>query len=202
LAAGRFAKNSLGWQLQKLTQWAEEGLERLFSGGKSSSAAPPPQLPEWLLEAIFWLLALAAISWLGWQLYQIIRPYWDSLRIQAGSRRIESNQPATDWLQQAKLAQAEADYGSACRALYMAALQRLSEQSLINQQLSRTDGEYLNLLQNLLLPQPYQVLIQTHERLQFDRFSASAELYAECWRAYQMIERQSAGHQTTAGGSA
>ena len=84
----------------------------------------------------------------------------------------------------------------------MAALQRLSEQSLISQQLSRTDGEYLNLLQNLPLPQPYQVLIQTHERLQFDRFSASAELYAECWRAYQMIERQSAGHQTTAGGSA
>ncbi len=187
MAASEFATNSLGWQLQKLTQWAQEGLERLFSRGGGSSATPPPQLPAWLLQSIFWLLALSAASWLIWQLYKILSPDWDSLRPNRLSRP-EPSRSATDWLRQAQLAQAQSDYAVACRALYMAALQKLGEQDLIAPQLSRTDGEYLTLLRSLALPQPYQTLIQTHERLYFDRLSASAELYAECWQAYQSLE--------------
>jgi hypothetical protein len=189
LAAEEFAKNSFGWQLQKLGQWAQEGLERLFARGGSSAPEPSPQLPIWLLEAIFWLLTLSLAGWLIWQLYQILRPFWESLRSPRLSRP-EPSRSATNWLRQAQLAQAQGDYAAACRALYLAALQKLSEQDLIAPQSSRTDGEYLALLRQLSLPQPYQMLIQTHERLYFDRFAASAELYAECWQAYQTLEPQ------------
>ena len=201
MAAVISATNGLGWQLQKLTLWAQESIERLFLHGNASASPPPPQLPAWLLQMLFWLLALGAIGWLGWQLYQILRPYWDSLRPQVRAAR-EPAQTTANWLRQAQVAQAQADYASACRALYMATLQKLSERDLIAPQSSRTDGEYLALLQALSLqdlprPQPYELLIQTHERLHFDRLSASAELYAQCWQAYQQLEQQA-----TPGGSA
>jgi hypothetical protein len=185
-------KDSLGWQLQKLTLRAQEGIERLFLNGSSPEAAPPSQLSDWLLQSLFWLIALAGASWLSWQLYQILLPYWDSLRPAARLLHQPARTP-TDWLRQAQAAQAQADYAAACRALYMASLQILGEQKLIAPQSSRTDGEYLALLRSLALPQPYQLLIQTHERLYFDRLFISAELYAECWQAYQQIERQGSG---------
>lgn len=206
LATGAFAKNSLGWQLQKLTLWAQEALERLFSSG-DAQAAPPPQLPSWLLQSLFWLMALAASGWLVWQFCQILLPYWQTLRPPARPPT-QPHRTSANWLQQAQQAQQQGDYTAACRALYLATLQRLGEQNLISPQASRTDGEYLTLLQTLSLqvPQPYRLLIQTHERLHFDRLPASAELYAECWQAYQQIQRieqiERQSSQPAAGGAA
>lgn len=201
LATGVFAKNSLGWQLQKLTERAREALERLFAGG-NFQAPLPSQLPAWLVQSVFWLMALSLSGWLVWQLYQIFSPYWQNLRPSAPA----VSQPvrtAASWLDQAQQAQSQGDYSAACRALYMATLQQLGERNLIPPQSSRTDGEYLALLQVLplqvSLPQPYRLLIQTHERLYFDRLPASAALYAECWQAYQQIAREPSGQSASGG---
>ncbi|MFM7426327.1 MAG: DUF4129 domain-containing protein [Elainella sp.] len=136
------------------------------------------------------LAAVAGHDGLGrLQLYRLARPYLENLERRSGPVRLT---PPPDWLQQAQTAHRQGDYRLACRALYLAALQRLSERGLIPQALSRTDGEYLSLLHQLDLPladqQPYQLLIRTHERLAFDQFAASADLYDRCWQAYRQLE--------------
>ncbi len=76
----------------------------------------------------------------------------------------------------------------------MAALQRLSDSNLIRQEPSRTDGEYLQLVQEFASSHPYQLLIQTHERLWFSQDAASAEEVDRCWQAYREIESRGDEH--------
>lgn len=185
--AGTFAKNSLDWQLQKLSQQAGEWIESWLPN-RVAVPETSPSLPAWFLHTLFWVVALGLIVWAGWQLYRLFQPSFQS----AGEREPVVCQPSVaDWLNQAKAAHQQGDYQAACRALYLGALQRLSDQELIPQQLSRTDGEYLTLLRSLHLAQPmqtpYQTLIRIHERLYFDRVVASAELYDRCWQAYEQI---------------
>lgn len=133
--------------------------------------------------------------WTSWQIYTWLEPYWVNYwRSGQGGNRIVVQSPTAapslaEWLRQAHVTQQQGDYRTACRALYMATLQQLSERGLISQALSRTDGEYLHLVQTQNLPQPYQILIRTHERLCFDQVAASPEIYDRCWQAYQEIER-------------
>ncbi len=187
MASGTYAKNSLGWQLQQLSQQAAEWIERLLSNSTGNLPSEPP-LPEWLIQTLFWLLLLGTIAWIGWQLYRLALPYLNADR----RPRLPGPVAPVDWLKQAQTAHSQADYRLACRALYLAALQRLNERGLIPQALSRTDGEYLTLLHQLNLPladqQPYQLLIRTHERLAFDQVPASADLYDRCWQAYRQLE--------------
>jgi hypothetical protein len=190
LAAGSFAKNSLDWQFQKASQWLGESIESWFSNSDLDVPDPTP-LPNWFLQGLFWLVAVGLIVWAGWQLYRLLQPYWQEFTEQRPVW-VASQQSVTDWLNQARAAQSQGNYQAACRALYMAALQRLSDQGLIPEQLSRTDGEYLTLLRSSLAAPaqtPYQTLIRTHERLFFDRVTASAELCDRCWQAYQQLER-------------
>jgi Domain of unknown function (DUF4129) len=186
LASGSFSNRSLDWQIQKFFQRLGEGIESWFSNRVS---VPDNPLPAWFLQGLFWLVAISLIAWASWQLYRLLQPYWQ----QADQQPVATQQSVADWLKQAKAAQEQSNYQAACRALYMAALQRLSEQGLIPEQLSRTDGEYLALLRSLSLAPPaqapYQTLIGIHERLYFDRVTASAELYDRCWQAYQQLEQ-------------
>lgn len=194
MAAGTFEQTSLDWQLQQIFQQLGEWFEFLLSRFNGNPAMPDmPQIPEWFWQSLFWLLVAVAIAWSSWQLFYLLRPYWQHW--QAGSTvpqiviPAQPQQSVAAWLQQAHTAHQQGDYQSACRFLYLAVLQRLNDRGLIGQEGSRTDGEYLSLLRSLKLPPPYQVLIQTHERLHFDRMVASAETYDRCWRAYQEIER-------------
>lgn len=188
LASGTFSNNSLDWQIQKFFQRLGEGIESWFSNNVTVPDNPTP-LPTWFLQGLFWLVAISLIAWASWQLYRLLQPYWQ----QVDRQPVAAQQSVADWLNQAKTAQGQGNYQTACRALYMAALQRLSEQGLIPEQLSRTDGEYLALLRSLSLAPPaqalYQTLIGIHERLYFDRVTASAELYDRCWQAYQQLEQ-------------
>lgn len=195
MASGNFEKTNLNWQLQQLSQqvgeWFEHLLDRQNLGRLNSQV---PTIPEWLLRALFWLMVSLAIAWAGWQLYQILKPYLENYwRLQSAADR-QVVRPAAmvtvaNWLQQARSAQQQGDYRTACRALYMAAIQRLSDRGVIPDLVSRTDGEYLYLLRDLNLPAAYQVLIGTHEQLYFDQVTASAETYDRCWRAYQEIDQ-------------
>ena len=192
MAAGSFEKNSFDWQLRQLQQQFMEWLERLFATPSGASNDPGFQLPDWVLRGLFWLILIGIASFLGWQLYRLLRPYLADRFLQLGRRQRDSQpQPEqlslADWLERSRTAQQQGNYREACRSLYMAALQQLSDRRLIDQEASRTDGEYLRLLPTLDRAQPYQVLIQTHERLCFSQADISVEQFDRCWQAFQQL---------------
>jgi len=79
-------------------------------------------------------------------------------------------------------------YRQACRCLYMALLQRLDDAGTVVYQPSRTDGEYLQLIQQLPQPVPYETLIRIHEQLYFGNTEADASTFEQCQQAYQKIK--------------
>jgi Domain of unknown function (DUF4129) len=189
---GSFEKNSFDWQLHQLQQQGMEWLERLLSNWSGTPGQSEPQLPDWLLRGLFWLMVIGAASFVGWQLYRLLRPYL-AVRLSRLGRQPRQPLPQPElrslpeWLERSRTAQQQGNYREACRALYMAALQQLSDRSLIDQQASRTDGEYLRLLPTIERSQPYQVLIQTHERLCFSESDISVEQFDRCWQAFQQL---------------
>jgi hypothetical protein len=195
VAGGTFEQTSWGWQNQQLWQQVGEWVEQLFLGSGLTEPSAP-EFPEWLLKGVFWSVVGGVSIWAVWQLYQLLRPYFESWRLTSESFPAVSTTPTqpehsvTEWLQQARLAQQQGNYREACRALYQALLQRLSDRQVIPQDPARTDGEYLNLIQSLAVHQPYQTLISTHERLCFSDSVISAEVFDRCWQAYQEIDRQ------------
>jgi hypothetical protein len=191
VTAGSFEKNNFDWQLRQLQQQFMEWLERLFATQSRGSDDPGFQLPDWLLRGLFWMLVIGLASFLGWQLYRLLRPYLAARFLQLGRRQRESlpqpeHRSLADWLERSRTAQQQGNYREACRALYMATLQQLSDRRLIDQEVSRTDGEYLRLLPTLDRPQPYQVLIQTHE----SQADISVEQFDRCWQAFQQLSPQ------------
>lgn len=191
--AGEFQKSSLGWQLQQTQQRVEEFIERLlFGNDPNRQPAFDWSLPDWLLEGLFWLLVIALVGWAAWQLYKLLSPYVNPA-VRLGRSPVPSmHQPQTstisEWLGRSRTAQQQGNYREACRCLYMAMLQHLNDKALIPQQVSRTDGEYLCLVQTLNTPQPYQTLIRTHEQLCFSDAPISLDTFERCWRAYQEIQ--------------
>ncbi|MBD1868728.1 DUF4129 domain-containing protein [Cyanobacteria bacterium FACHB-471] len=192
--AGEFQKNSLGWQLQQAQQRVGEFIERLLFGNDlNRQPVLDWSLPDWLLEGLFWLLVIALVGWAGWQLYKLLNPYlYPAVRLGRSPAPSTDAQPQiltiSEWLGRSRTAQQQGDYREACRCLYMAMLQNLNDKELILQQLSRTDGEYLRLVQTLNPPQPYQTLIRTHEQLCFSDTAISSDTFERCWQAYQEIQ--------------
>lgn len=190
--AGSFEKSSIEWQLRLVQQRVSEWLERLFAP-VDRARLPNWSLPEWLLQLLLWVIAGMLVGWVGWQLYTLLRPYLNTLApSQQGQavNRSRADRPLTvaEWLRRSHTFAQQGDYREACRALYMAALQRLNDTEPIPHEASRTDGEYLQIIQTLPCPAPYQVLIRTHEQLCFDNADISANEFDRCQRAYQEIE--------------
>lgn len=192
--SGDFEKNSLDWQLHLWQLRIAEWLDRLFQPSDDRDARLPNwSFPEWLLRSLFWAIAIALILWALWQLYTILRPYIGMYVLGRKGQQTPS-QPAakpvavSEWMQRSRSFAQQGNYREACRALYQAGLQKLDDTKLIPNQLSRTDGEYLNCLQALPNPRPYQVLIRTHERLCFSHADITAETYNHCEQAYREIE--------------
>lgn len=195
MSAASFEKNSLDWQLRLLRQQMGEWLERLFASNAPSSRVNPslPSIPDWLSEGLFWLIVLLLASWAIWQLYRLVNPYFarsifSQGRAIARSPSPEANLTVNDWLARSRVAQNQGNYREACRALYMAALQRLSDAEVIRNQPSRTDGEYLNLVQPLPKATAYSTLIRTHERLCFSDAPISSDAFTDCQQAYRDLE--------------
>ncbi|CAN1209017.1 hypothetical protein TUMEXPCC7403_02255 [Tumidithrix helvetica PCC 7403] len=200
MSANSFDKTSFGWQIQQMQQRFGEWLELKFRPLLSQASKSLGVAPDWLgdiLLAIGWGIFGLVVAWLLWQIYKLVRPYILSLIFSSPNRQklaLQEDPTQTiyslaDWLQQAQRMQAEGNYGSACRALYMALLQRLSDAELIASQASRTDREYLNLLHEIPQSQPCQVLIATHEQLWFGNAAISAETFERCQQAYREVER-------------
>lgn len=173
-----------------------EWLERFFSSSNSTLPAVPDwQVPDWFQKFLFWGIVLGLILWASCQLYGLLQPYFSRywhLNALSPTRPADRATELTisHWLERSRHAQQQGNYREACRALYMAALQHLNDQALIYQEPSRTDGEYLSLVQTLAASHPYQTLIHIHEQLCFSQVEISVEVFDRCWQAYREIEGQ------------
>jgi hypothetical protein len=70
----------------------------------------------------------------------------------------------------------------------MAMLQKLNDSDIAPHQLSRTDGEYLHIIQQLPNFNPYQILLINHQKLLFGNEEATSNMWQECQQAYRQIE--------------
>ena len=197
MAAEQFQKSDINWQVQQFFRQVGEWLELRFPRFQPPDA---PDLPNWSflslwLEVGFWTIVGVVVFWLMFQAYLLIRSYLNQNSAQfakfldrtaAGSRK---EQTIAGWVKLAQEFQQQGNYREASRALYMAMLQRLSETKLIPIDQSRTDREYLRLVQLLPQSESYQMLLETHELLCFSRTPISAEMFDRVQRAYGNIER-------------
>lgn len=196
MPAESFEATNFSWQLQLLRQQAGEWVALQFRQ-MSSNYAPDWDgsglwPPDWVLQTLAWVCLTGLALWLGW----LLRPWLRLLvnKLQRSPRR-SSLSPATqtplrspaEWWQLAQTWQRQGNYTEACRALYLAMLQHLNDAQLVPQQASRTDGEYWQLVQRLPQPQPYQVLLRTHEQLCYGLTPISAEAFDRCQQAYREI---------------
>lgn len=107
-----------------------------------------------------------------------------------------ASQSVQAWLRQAQAAQAQGDYGGACRAYYMALIFRLRAVNWLNRGEAFTNGEYWQELEVAWalghhpprLRQPIQQLFQTHSRLYYGAQDISQETMAQCREAYFQVE--------------
>ncbi len=194
-----FERNSPAWQMQQWQRQFNEWLEGVLTP-VTRGFRPLWTPPEWFLRPLFWVFAVIFMTWLGWQLYRILAPYfYPRLAINQGTRTTlsVSDRPltASQWWQRSRLLGREGNYREACRCLYQAALQQLDERKLIAHQSSRTDGEYRHLLQVLPQHDPYQVLIDTHERLCFSSTDIAAADFDRCQQAYREIGNKGIGNK-------
>jgi hypothetical protein len=187
-----FETTNLNWQIQQLQQRIGEWIEQLFAPIGGSPIGEPP---EWLVKTVFWVVSLVLVGWAGRQLYTLLRSYfYPSLLTElTGSSTTQTSKTALtadQWRQRSRTFADQGNYREACRSLYLATLQRLNDSKLIPQEFSRTDGEYRHLLQAVTNPLPYQLLIDTHERLCFGNAEISGEIFEQCWADYWEIERE------------
>lgn len=191
---GEFRENGLGWQLHQAQQRIGEWFEAQFALPATPDMPTPDwQTPLWLLRGFMVLLVAGFMGWLLWQLYRVTLPYWQawmrerSPRLPGPSAEIPVYS-VNEWVERSRLARQSGNYRDACRGLYMAMLQHLNERGMVSLEDSRTDGEYRRLLPQGN-PQPYQLLLNIHERLCFSSLPISVEDCDRCWLAYQEIER-------------
>ncbi|MCM1984557.1 DUF4129 domain-containing protein [Lyngbya confervoides] len=195
--AATYQKTSLDWQLQKLGQRVSEWIElRLPDRSWFDGNSPAPWVfPDWWFEVALWGMVALLVLCVGIVLYRWLWPYLQGKQRHLKTWRDRSQratppvQSPLGWLQQAQHQQRQGQYREACRSLYMALLQRLHEGDLVPHDASRTDGEYQRILAQTPAALACQILIQTHERLQFGQAEISQEGYERCLEAYQSLDR-------------
>jgi hypothetical protein len=192
--SGKFETNSIGWQIQLLQMRIAEWLDRLFPAANRNPDSHWV-FPEWFFRTAFWVIAALLTVWIFWQLYSLLRPYIDPywLTRSGATRRVSptiatESLTASQWLERSRTLAHQGNYREACRALYLATLQKLDNDGLIPAQFSRTDGEYGQLVQTLPNARPYQILFQTHERLCFGDRDISQQTFDACEQAYREID--------------
>ena len=200
MSKGSFEKDSWGWQLQQLGQQFGEWWELQTS--RFSANTPNVSLPSWwnspvlltIAKAAIWAIVIFLVIWVGWQLWRRWQPYLYSLTQQFNHQAQNATQtPATElsvdsWLHRSQKFQQQGNYREACQCLYMAMLQKLNDSGIAPHESTRTDGEYLKLVQHLPQPKPYRTLLLTHQQLCFSKVEASSSLFEQCQQAYREIE--------------
>ena len=190
-------KNSIGWQLSQFLQQLGEWLELQTTRLNKNIPQLPEGIPSWLVEglkAIAWIVAFALLLWLGRYMWRRLEPYLMGLRTRRTVGRnttSKTNDMAVEaWLKRSQTYFSQGNYREACRCLYMATLQLLHERAIARHQPSRTDREYLQLVQQLPQFQSYRTLIATHEQLCFSNREVLSETFERCQQAYRDIAKK------------
>ncbi len=196
-----FQENSPGWQFelgkQQLQEWWELKISEIEIEPPDLSIFDSP-LIRLGSKFILWSLITIILVWLTWQLWLLLRPVINNWRRQQQQfkrsqigfpNQIQAQLSPQEWLTKARQNYQEQNYRQGIFCLYQGILQYLSDREIINTLSSRTDGEYLKLIQQLNLKQflSYQLLFSTHEKLCFSDLFPSATLFDQCERAYQVI---------------
>ena len=193
-----FKQNSLGWRSHLLQQRIQEWWE-LQSSRLADNTRDVPILDldaEWirlLVKFLLWSITAAILVWLTWQLWLLLRPYVRTWQKQQQQFRQLSEQQTVrelsinEWLERSQNFQKQRDYRQAIFCLYQGMLQQLNDRAIIPNLSSRTDGEYLKLIQqSQISPFPsYQLLLNTHEKLCFSNQNADESLWQQCKQAFQ-----------------
>jgi hypothetical protein len=198
MAAGSFEKNSVVWQIQQIQRQIGEWWELQSSRLALNVNLPSPSW-DWINWSLLWeitkailiLLLVVLIIWAAWQIWQLLSPTLSRLGEQASDRTFnptEKELSLADWVRRSQQFQQQGNYYQAIRCLYLATLQRLSDRKIALHQISRTDGEYLQIIQQLPRSQPYQFLLATHQQLCFGNGQASLPLLEEYQQAYRETE--------------
>lgn len=196
--SGTYQDTSLGWQLrqlqQRLGEWVEYQTYRSEAAPDLDPSAWDVNWPEWLVRGLAAVLIGLIVGWLVWSGVKLLRPYWADWRSLQGFGRSRAGQAgegesASALWRRAQALQQAGNYREACRLLYLAMVQHLHDAQLVENQPSRTNGEYLTLIARLAKPRPYQLLTRVHERLYFGGTAISAEVFQRCRRAYQEITK-------------
>ncbi len=191
-----FEKTNPAWDLRLWQQRSSEWFERILSSWQPSDSPDtpnpvrPPTIPAQLWTVIFWLLVLALVTTIVWNLYPIVHR---ALTKSQPERPLTSSPKPIDrtqneWLQQAKKAQSQGDYTQACRALYLAMITKLQDQTLLSKDPSLTNGEYRHLLKTR--SPAYRTLINAHDESLYTDRPITQDRYAECDRAYRDIDQE------------
>jgi hypothetical protein len=193
-----FENNNVVWQIQQLQQRVGEWWE-LQTSRFTNNLNLPSASWDWINFSLLWeitkviliILLVLLIVGAAWQIWQLLSPSLYRLGEQSNDRdrnKQEKELSTTDWLRRSQQFQQQGDYYKAFQCLYLAVLQRLNDHGIAPHQASRTDGEYLQIIQQLPHPQAYQFLLMTHQRLCFGREQASLSLLEECQQAYRDLE--------------
>jgi hypothetical protein len=199
----------VNWQAQNLLrrtgEWSELQLNRLLEFISRADLPASGTSFNWLEPSLILLARVVAGLVIFILLYWFFKAIISIVSIVRGQRWQRRSTPAQqtpiatqtleDWLAQATAAQAQQDYATACRALYMALLLYLEKMEWLARNPALTDQEYLRRLNALWvlypqaaeLPQAWTQLIQTHEVLCYGARPASAELFQGCQQSYQRL---------------
>jgi hypothetical protein len=192
-----FEKTNWGWQWHQFQQQVWEWLELQFSQTNLNLPKAPSinwSFPDWLPKTIFWVIVSLLVAWIGWQVWQRWGSYlgafpswWQNLSAKPVTAQT-SELKMSQWLKRSQDLARQGNYTQAYRCLYMALLQQLNDTGIAPHQPSRTDGEYLQLTQDLPQESSYELLLLTHEQLCFGDREISQTRFEQCQQAYRQIE--------------
>ncbi|KST64331.1 DUF4129 domain-containing protein [Mastigocoleus testarum] len=195
-----YEKSNWGWVLsqwqKQIGEWIQYQLQRF-------DRTLPNWSPNWsisknfvdFLGILYWIILGLFFIWVIWRLWREFSPYiyaWLADERFSPEQNGEKSTPdlsVESLISRSQSLYRQGNYSEACRCLYVAMLQKLHEKKILRHKSSRTDGEYLQLLQLSVTPmQPYETLITTHEQLCFNNAEIQAENYQQCQQAYREIE--------------
>ncbi|MGK7890295.1 MAG: DUF4129 domain-containing protein [Leptolyngbyaceae cyanobacterium] len=194
MANGSYAKDGIGWQIQQAQRRFSEWAEVQFANtAPDIDPGPLPGFPSWVVDVLlvlFWVLVAGAVIWLVVTLFGPDLMAWLNRQPTVGQPTVQHQETpsAAAWVKRSHQWQQQGNYREACRALYMAMIERLHETQQVPRKLSRTDGEYRICVSQLNPPQAYQLLINVHEQLCFGDREISADLFQRCQQAYQGLK--------------
>lgn len=192
-------KNSLSWQLYQLNQRLKEWWE--LKTIELGNSLPDDDLFSWLdidlLETIarflFWLILFFIVIGFSLKIVDLLTRYFSKYKNQYKSNLIQKSSnnklilPINKWLKRSHNFAQQGNYRDGIWCLYMAMLQRLNDQGIAPHQLSRTDGEYLKIIQSLPNFNYYQILLINHQKLLFANQEATVKMWEDCEQAFQKI---------------